>query len=137
MQIQKRNTYIRDIYTQEGKFYYGLYCHLLHIQSKECVIEIFALSFISFFFLFLSLYRGYTFIPSSEYFYAEIHMTKFPVTRHNNLRFKLDCYSNVFVKVDVHERAISEDKLSPLKFQRCSSQRMQTVCLLTFRFRID
>lgn len=54
-EIHIYETYIR----KRVSFYYGLYCHLLHIQSKECVIEIFALSFISFFFfLFLSLYRG-------------------------------------------------------------------------------
>jgi len=48
-------------------------------------------------------------------------MMKFPVTRYNNLRFKLDYHSNVFVKVGARERAISEDKLSLLKFQSCSS----------------
>jgi len=41
--------------------------------------------------------------------------------RYNNLRFKLDYHSNVFVKVGARERAISEDKLSLLKFQSCSS----------------
>lgn len=50
------------------------------------------------------------------------------MTRYNNLRFKLDYHSNVFVKVGVHERAIDEGKLSLFKYQRCSSRNAKTVC---------
>lgn len=67
----------------------------------------------------------YAFI-SSEYFY-QVYITEFPVIRYNNLRFKLDYHSNVFVKVDVYKSERSARvKLSLLKFQRYSSCGTQT-----------
>jgi len=73
---KKKYIYMRDIHTQEGKFLLRTLLSFITRTIEKCMIEM----FLSFTPHFLFSFTILPFISTSEYFYAEMYMTEFPVT---------------------------------------------------------